>query len=77
MEEFNVQSGSCGDYGGQVRSRESGSGVFAPRVPLGQSACSVGLITTRQWRTPMAWTTPTLVEICIGLEINGYLPAEF
>jgi coenzyme PQQ precursor peptide PqqA len=26
---------------------------------------------------PMAWTTPILVEICIGLEINGYLPAEF
>jgi coenzyme PQQ precursor peptide PqqA len=25
----------------------------------------------------MAWTTPMLVEICIGLEINGYLPAEF
>ncbi len=23
------------------------------------------------------WTTPTLVEICLGLEINGYLPAEF
>jgi coenzyme PQQ precursor peptide PqqA len=28
-------------------------------------------------RIKMAWTTPTLVEICIGLEINGYLPAEF
>jgi coenzyme PQQ precursor peptide PqqA len=27
--------------------------------------------------TNMAWTTPTLVEICVGLEINGYLPAEF
>jgi len=25
----------------------------------------------------MTWTTPSLVEICIGLEINGYLPAEF
>jgi len=25
----------------------------------------------------MAWNTPTLTEICIGLEINGYLPAEF
>jgi coenzyme PQQ precursor peptide PqqA len=25
----------------------------------------------------MAWTTPILSEICIGLEINGYLPAEF
>jgi coenzyme PQQ precursor peptide PqqA len=28
-------------------------------------------------KTIMAWTTPTLVEICVGLEINGYLPAEF
>jgi len=27
--------------------------------------------------TNMAWTTPVLVEICVGLEINGYLPAEF
>jgi coenzyme PQQ precursor peptide PqqA len=26
---------------------------------------------------PMAWTTPSIIEICIGLEINGYLPAEF
>jgi coenzyme PQQ precursor peptide PqqA len=25
----------------------------------------------------MTWTAPTLLEICIGLEINGYLPAEF
>jgi len=25
----------------------------------------------------MAWTTPILIEICIGLEINGYLPAGF
>jgi coenzyme PQQ precursor peptide PqqA len=25
----------------------------------------------------MTWTTPILVEICIGIEINGYLPAEF
>ena len=24
----------------------------------------------------MTWTTPTLIEICLGLEINGYLPAE-
>jgi coenzyme PQQ precursor peptide PqqA len=31
----------------------------------------------RMGERPMTWTTPTLVEICIGLEINGYLPAEF
>ncbi len=24
----------------------------------------------------MAWTTPVLVETCIGLEINGYLPPD-
>ena len=27
--------------------------------------------------TAFPWTAPTLVEICVGLEINGYLPAEF
>jgi len=32
---------------------------------------------TVTWEDIMTWTTPTLVEICIGLEINGYLPAEF
>jgi coenzyme PQQ precursor peptide PqqA len=35
------------------------------------------VVHTELGKTPMAWTTPTLVEICIGLEINGYLPAEF
>jgi len=28
-------------------------------------------------RMLMTWNTPTLIEICVGLEINGYLPAEF
>lgn len=28
-------------------------------------------------RNAMAWTTPQLIEICAGLEINGYLPPEF
>jgi coenzyme PQQ precursor peptide PqqA len=32
---------------------------------------------TNREETIMAWTTPMLVEICVGLEINGYLPAEF
>jgi len=25
----------------------------------------------------MAWKNPALIEIRVGLEINGYLPAEF
>jgi coenzyme PQQ precursor peptide PqqA len=24
----------------------------------------------------MAWTKPRIVEICVGLEINAYYPAE-
>jgi coenzyme PQQ precursor peptide PqqA len=27
-------------------------------------------------RKKMAWTRPKIREICIGMEINGYLPAE-
>jgi coenzyme PQQ precursor peptide PqqA len=30
----------------------------------------------RKWEDTMAWTTPVLVEICVGLEINGYMPAD-
>ena len=33
-------------------------------------------VTNIEGNTPMSWTTPTLVEVCIGLEINGYLPAD-
>jgi coenzyme PQQ precursor peptide PqqA len=40
--------------------------------------CDLGsLPIAKRERRPMAWTTPILEEICIGLEINGYLPAEF
>lgn len=26
--------------------------------------------------TTMKWTTPRITEVCVGLEINDYLPAE-
>jgi coenzyme PQQ precursor peptide PqqA len=44
--------------------------------------CSFGLkwcsrLPSGHRRMRMTWTTPTLVEICVGLEVNGYLPAEF
>jgi len=35
------------------------------------------MVTVAALRPSCPWATPTLVEICIGLEINGYLPAEF
>jgi coenzyme PQQ precursor peptide PqqA len=42
-----------------------------------EAARSLGM-PSGKWKRKriMAWTTPVLVEICIGLEINGYLPAE-
>ncbi len=33
-------------------------------------------LNVRKWEDTMAWTTPVLVEICVGLEINGYMPAD-
>ena len=51
-----------------------------PGLPLRQRTRRFGVrfVTNDSQRIHiMAWTTPTLVEICVGLEINGYLPAEF
>jgi coenzyme PQQ precursor peptide PqqA len=28
------------------------------------------------WRTVMTWNKPIVTEVCIGLEINDYFPAE-
>ena len=54
------------------RSRSSGRG----REPT-LAIMRFKLLNIKRKETRMHWTTPTLVEICIGLEINGYLPAEF
>jgi coenzyme PQQ precursor peptide PqqA len=32
--------------------------------------------TANEETAPMAWTRPKLREICIGMEINGYLAAR-
>jgi coenzyme PQQ precursor peptide PqqA len=29
-----------------------------------------------EWEALMLWNKPKLVEICVGLEINAYYPAE-
>ena len=48
---------------------------IGPRRTLRLGVMHLMLLTsTREAR--MHWSTPILVEICIGLEINGYLPAE-
>jgi len=36
-----------------------------------------GRINREKRRGTIMWSTPVLIEICVGLEINGYLPAEF
>ena len=30
----------------------------------------------KQLEEPMAWTTPTIVEVCVGMEITAYKLAE-
>jgi len=36
-----------------------------------------GIVPATKEKNAMSWTTPRLIEVCVGLEINGYLPAEF
>jgi coenzyme PQQ precursor peptide PqqA len=59
-------SGPCRKYAGASCVRVLRSGVMQFK-----------LLNMKRTETRMHWSTPTLVEICIGLEINGYLPAEF
>jgi coenzyme PQQ precursor peptide PqqA len=39
-------------------------------------AFDFGLSLIAERTAAIAWSAPVLIEICIGLEINGYLPAE-
>lgn len=47
-----------------------------PRAFFRQNSSSGQRKYCRKRRNEMAWTAPVLVEICAGLEINGYLPSE-
>jgi coenzyme PQQ precursor peptide PqqA len=66
-------SGACG-FWHKTRFGAYLSGCKALRC---NRRATIIYVPTRTGGNVMAWTTPTLVEICIGLEINGYLPAEF
>jgi coenzyme PQQ precursor peptide PqqA len=67
-----------------VARRDQIAPVEAPESTLARVEACTGsrrgldsLTHNQAWNRRMIWTTPTLEEICIGLEINGYLPAEF
>jgi coenzyme PQQ precursor peptide PqqA len=65
-----------------LRMQSAGKVVSTPARRLGPLCVGLFLLRSRCYpehkgKSKMTWTTPTLVEICIGLEINGYLPAEF
>jgi hypothetical protein len=61
---------------GQFAQSSSGKSLlaFGSRQPIDRRG---SVPSNMEGNTPMSWTTPTLVEACIGLEINGYLPPEF
>jgi coenzyme PQQ precursor peptide PqqA len=74
-----------GDTSASPKGEEEKRNISCRSLGFGRT---LGVLATRSTRaccvirdlaqeTAMAWTTPTLIEICIGLEINGYLPAEF
>jgi len=53
------------------------SNSFRRRCKVVLSRRSAGWNETNSEETTMSWHTPKLVEICVGLEINGYLPPEY
>jgi coenzyme PQQ precursor peptide PqqA len=60
---------------GLLQNRQAQDSGLPPELYSKVKGARVG--GTARKETDMTWSTPTLVEICIGLEINGYLPAEF
>jgi coenzyme PQQ precursor peptide PqqA len=43
-------------------------------LSLGKGACLRRVHIS--WRLSMSWFKPVVCEVCIGLEINDYFPAE-
>ena len=56
-------------YGGQMAQRRFEEG-FRPGETV------IGLRTVSRQESTMKWTTPKVVEICVGMEINCYACAE-
>jgi hypothetical protein len=50
--------------------------ALQPRIFSAKFSCRQANELPQDGGNDMAWTTPVLVEICAGLEINGYLPPE-
>jgi coenzyme PQQ precursor peptide PqqA len=60
----------------RVHRRDANSPMRYSPWTIAPSGYSVVCILALKRRRDMAWTRPKLREICIGLEINGYLPAK-
>src|SRR5262249_55193004 len=64
-------------YQAKKQCRRVFTAVNHARRVLPSGVMQFKLVQMKGTETRIHWSTPTLVEICIGLEINGYLPAEF
>jgi coenzyme PQQ precursor peptide PqqA len=67
-----IASSACARLRGNVLESKLAQGDVTTHI----EACADYRIGPPKEKQIMAWNTPTLIEICIGLEINGYLPAE-
>jgi len=50
------------------------AGSYFSSLSLGKGACLRRVHIS--WRLSMSWSKPVVCEVCIGLEINDYFPAE-
>jgi coenzyme PQQ precursor peptide PqqA len=60
-----------------LNSKVTGDASGEARFTIKGDTLTIRIALSRGAARSHGWTTPTLVEICIGLEINAYLPPDF
>ena len=51
--------------------------LLASRIVGAKGAIDLLSVALNFGRDKMAWNKPVITEVCVAMEINGYMPIEF
>ena len=51
--------------------------LLASRIVGAKGAIGLLSVAPNFGRDTMSWNTPVITEVCVAMEINGYMPIEF
>lgn len=52
-------------------------GLLVSRIVGAKGAIGLPSVALNFGRDTMAWNKPVITEVCVAMEINGYMPIEF